>query len=316
MTKEKENIAMTKEKDLPARFQTPGEEPFPFFELPEVVHWKILREYVPVLTKARALGQLPEFSRLLRDRSCWTNVSDEYAQVVSILSKLREGLYVASDSFPHRSYYVGTSDYSVTFTLCSVTDRMFQHYPDELDRFGVFTPACNLRDFLKCFLKRYELVEQSPLLVYRFGIGRIFVRNPITNVVMWTDGATYAIKNNKCEISKPYINYYNSDVLHLIFDDKNTVSFQYYDKLEPISLESHILHDGTMLSYEMRPDWDEGSIPVGKKLCQFEISLKGRKELFVHISTPALGFCRWYNDHELFNILSKDISLKVSESCL
>lgn len=99
--------------------QTDLFEPFPFFDLPKVVQWKFLRQYVPVLTEIHTLAQLPEFSDLLHTRSSWFNVSDEFAQLIPILYSLREGLYVTSKDLPDHSYYVPreTSGNRVYFML-------------------------------------------------------------------------------------------------------------------------------------------------------------------------------------------------------
>lgn len=294
------NFAMANEQD-PTVFW----KPFPFFDLPAVVKWKILREYLPVLTKTHTLGQVPLFSRLLGDRSSWTNTSDDYAQVVASLGALREGLYLVSEEdFPKHGYYVSMGTSTVTFTLCYFNDRYFAKYPEKLQKLSILTAASNLRDFLKCFLKRYRPIGQNPILVYRFNNTGIFFINPDSNVVMWTDNETYAIKQNKCEIKQSHF----GNTVRLLLKDKNKVFLRYYDrkyKLEPRSLESHLLYDD--INFDRHKWWEEDSLSLGRKSCQFEISLEGKKEISVHVSTSNRRLCRYFNNYELFNILSKSI---------
>lgn len=314
------NLTMTNEQEedplnyVPTLFWTPEDEPFPFFELPVVVQWKILREYLPILTKARALGRLPEFSRLLHARSSWTNVSEEFSQIVPILSTLREGLYVPSnEDLPDMGYYVTMGASGLTFSMCCIGYVMFRMHYREFYQFSVLTAASNLRDFLKCFLKRYQPVEKNPILVYRINNGQIFFIDPTANVVMWADDSRHKIKHNECTIAEPFFNFFSFSVtngIHFILENKNWVSLQYCDRkllIEPTLLESRVLYvDDVELDLQIFTK-EEGLLTIGRKLCQFEISLEGRKEISVHVSTPSPGLCRWCNDHELFNILSKSI---------
>lgn len=291
--------------------------PFPFFDLPAVVQWKILRQYIPVLIKTHTLEQVPQFSRLLCDRSSWINVSDEYSQLASSLAELREGLYVVSkEDFPKHGYYVSMGMSTVTFTLCYFNDRFFAKYPEELQQFSILTAASNLRDFLKCFLKRYRPVGQNPILVYRFSGTGIFFINPDSNVVMWTDDETYGIKHNKCEIKKPYygVGFHGLNGVRLLLKYKNKVFLRYYDrkyKLEPRSLESHLLYDD--LNFDRHKYWEEDPLSLGRKSCQFEISLEGKKEISLRVLTSNLRCCRFFNDHELFDILSESIEKIILE---
>lgn len=236
-------------------------------------------------------------------------MSEEYSQ---IFSKLREGLYVISEEeFPKQGYYVSMGTNTVTFVACYVNERFYAKCPDELQQFSFRTAESNLRDFLRCFLQRYRPLGQNPILVYRFSNTGIFFINPVSNLLLWTDDETYEIKKHcKCEIKKPRFfgeSFFGLNGIHLFLEDNNRVILRYYNrkyKLEPRSLESHLLYDHSNFD---RKTWKEHSSSIGEKLCQFKISLEQRKEISVSMSISQLSFYRFYNDHDLFNRLSKSI---------
>lgn len=314
------HFAMTKEQEVDTLEQVSWmqeEKSFPFFDLPEVVQWKILREYVPVLTKTHTLGQVSQFSDLLRTRSAWVNVSAEYSELVSVLGKLQEGLYVKSEEFPKFGYYVSMepSKNTVEFTRYYDDDRYFFPYSKKQQKFSASTTVSNLRDFIEKFLKRYRPVEENPIMVYRFPETNqtIFI-NVKSNIVMWTDEKTYKIEHNKCEIKNPIksfifsYDYYSNDISFSLQND-NQMFLQYYDreyKLKPKTLESHLLYNDTYFNRKMQKNSKEKVLtPSKKKCCRFKISLKNVNEIFVRLWTFFPLHCMHFSECILFDMLSE-----------
>lgn len=305
-------LAMTSSEDATAGF--------PFFRLPVLVQWKILRQYVPILVKIHVLEKIPEFTNLLEDRSSWTDVFDELAESISILRSLREGLYVpSSENIPEHGYYVSWSDSgnSVTFTLCCISSRVYQLFPFKVHRFGVSTRASNLRDFLKRFLEEYCPLERKKIIAYQFNNYHDFFIDPLTDSLMWC-GRIRPIKNNKLTIGNGKI---TSDWRnHQIFLKKDyTVELHLYREkctLKPKSLESHLLNDDEYNFHNrcndlLRDEWEGGPLPFTRKAGQFEISLKQNEEISVDVSTANVYVTWRHNNADLFNILSNDIVEKI-----
>lgn len=87
-------------------------EPFPFFDLPEVVIDKILKEYVPVTDKAGALSEIPIFKQYLTRKSLWYPSSLHFFEQTR---KIKPGWYVKSDDLRYVRYYaVDYFDLTVT----------------------------------------------------------------------------------------------------------------------------------------------------------------------------------------------------------
>lgn len=298
---------------------------FPFFELPLLVRWKILRQYVPVLAKIHVLGRMPEFENLLEDRSSWLDISDEFAGLIPVLRSLRVGLYVLSgEDVPGHGYYVSRkiSEDKITFTLCCMryrTDRKCTN----VHRFGVSAKASYLRDFLERFLQEYRPLERDAIFVYRTDCGSdlVFV-NPLAEKLM-VNGRIYPIKNNECVVPLFHRFGIPCSTGHYSFK-KNNVMEAYTDIwyprrvraekeiIQPVSLESHLLND----DYEyysdddlLRDIWKGGPLPINTEPGHFEISLKQNETIPVEVSIANRYITPRYK--ELFHTLSKSIVVKM-----
>lgn len=281
---------------LPTLFFIPEHDPFPFFDLPQVVQWKILSQYVPLFDKTQILGQIPEFSDLLLCRSSWLDVSDSFAGLVSALRSLREGLYVIHRDLPDHGYHVEMdSEKSILiFTLCCFIDRMYVFTPIQVHRFDISAPVTNLCDFLTFFLKNYIPADQKQILAYRFHkIYSIFI-NTCANVAMWIDGRIIEMKNNKAVTG--------DSGLHFNLKYDNTLELDIRgckDTLVPESLESHILMDHHY--------WEEGVVPLDRKVCRFQFSFEEKETISLSVETINRFYCRKFRNEDLFDLLSKSI---------
>lgn len=299
-------------EDLPLHFRTSEDKSFRFFDLPSLVQENILRQYVPVLTKIHTLGQIPQFSKLLDCRLSWMNVSDEFAQLIPILRSLQKGLYVRDDDLPDHGYYVSreTSGNTFTFTLCCISQRMKAHYSHRIWKINVSIPTSNLVTFLKFFSKYYCPATQKSILAYRFNNSFIYVNRP-ASVAMGFDGEKKKIKNNKCILVDVFEHPWfkpNGVVLKLEEDtDADLIIGRAIYTLDSRSLESSILSDDYDDGYFIPDDWKAGSIPIARKVCKIEISLEGKSEIAVHVSTtnPDIGW--QFNNGDSLNMLSEKI---------
>lgn len=146
----------------PAPFQEPANEegePFPLFQLPELVIDKILKDYIPVIDK-KMLSKIPEFKQYLLRQSLWYPSSLNFLKCVGYI---QPGWHVNSDNFRYIRYFdVDYVSLSVTMHLFYITkkhtripvtkkekrwhlkDTLLAHYPKYVSN-DIFIP---LREFL------------------------------------------------------------------------------------------------------------------------------------------------------------------------
>lgn len=285
---------------------------FPFHDLPLLVQLKILREYVPVLTKIYVLGKLPEFSDLLRCRSSWWDTSETFSRLVPLFRLLRRGFYVISKDLPDHGYYVSIEwENTISLTLCGIS-RMVWHFPIDPGILRCSTasvPPSNLYEFLTLFLKHYILAP--PVLAYRYRGLRTFFVNRSANAVMWDDCETYTFDQNECVINPKY-DYFGSirftlndnDRVKLRFEKSVTKNLQ--EKCKPISLESCILDDFSFLKSVYEDDWDN-PVPFRSRICEFRFKFEKKDRISVCLKFRNLHACWYYRNEDLFNAISKDI---------
>lgn len=310
---------------LPLLFWMPEDKPFQFFDLPVLVQEKILRQYVPVLTKIDTLSQIPHFSDLLRCRSSWLNVSDEFAQLIPILRLIQEGMYVLeADDLPKHGYYVskGTSGNTITFTLFCINKKILRPNAHKLWETNVSTPVADLISFLIFFSNHYCLAAKKSILAYQTRTNNFIYVNSSGTVAWWPDGSKKSINSNKlCQLGRCGI------VLRL--KDGNEAELFMIPELSPfepwsplvnplkaMSLESSILNNdytyGT-IEHLVPNSWKAGPIPITRKLCTIEISLGGKGDVGVRVSTPNTSLCRQINNKYLLNTLTENIMKELLE---
>lgn len=323
MTLEFPKNTVTMSSDDPLHFLswTPEDKHFPFFHLPALVQEKILKQYVPVFTKINTLSQIPQFSKLLNCRSSWLNVSDEFAQLIPILRSLQEGVYVPNDDLPHHGYYVsrGTSGNTITFTLFCINEKKKIYISDKIWDINVSSPTANLITFLNFFLKGYYPAANSSVSAYKCDKSFIYV-NPSATVAMWINGKKRKIKYGKCCLvdvfDQPWFKP-NGIVLRLN-DDKNAdlIVGKYVYTLNYMSLKSSILYDDIddYISNDLVPNkWKTGPIPINRKICTIEISLEGKKDIAIQVSTPNPYLCATVHNKKMLNMLTENIMEELSK---
>lgn len=292
---------------LPVLFWTPEDKPFPFFDLPVWIQEKILRQYVPVLTKMYTLGQIPRFSKLLQSRFSW--LSEEFVQWIPIFRSIQDGIYVLDNDLPDHGFYVSTSP--LTFTLFCIGDRMSTYTFRSLWRFSHLTPLFNLITFLNMFLERYCTVAQKTVLAYPFYKDFIYV-NPSASVAMWTsyEKKIKKLNHNECILmslsevpwNRPYGTVFKME------EDKsaNLIDGKTIKTLQSTSLESSILNNDWDVYNQSRqycPDsWKGGLIPLSRKVCKLEIVLK--EHIVVHVSTADPSQCLEFINENCLNMLN------------
>lgn len=307
------------------RKNRPAVEPFPFLRLPELVQSKILKQYVPVLSKIHALDQIPEFSDMLRDRSSWMNVSEEFTRLIPVLRSLREGLYVVSTDLPEHGYYVSrdNSEDKIAFTLCCIGEKIDDTCPMEMRRFEVSTSVSNLREFIEFFLEHYCPVEEKQVSAYRFHKCYDFFINPARNAVLWHDGFVYPILYGTCSIGSPwnvFSSFFLADIHVRLQNGNKTITVHdgcdEIHKLRSKSLKSLLLTDDRLHTesekYLSSENWKGGDpLPLSRKAGRFEISLAGKEKISVNASTPEAVSCWRFNNKKLMDKLSPSINENV-----
>lgn len=310
---------------LPLLFWIPEDKPFQFFDLPLLVQEKILRQYVPVFPKIHTLSLIPHFSDLLHCRSSWLNVSDEFAQLIPILRLIQEGMYVLEvDDLPNHGYYVskGTSGNTITFTLFCINKTILRPNAHKLWEMNFSTPVANLINFLNFFSNHYYLANKKSILAYQTRTNNFIYVNSSGTVVWWPNGSKKLINSNKfCPLSR-------CGIVFRLKDDNEAELFTipelrpfepwrpFVNSLKAMSLESSILKNdytyGT-IEHLVSNSWKAGPIPITRKLCTIEISLEGKRDIGVHVSTPNTSLCRQINNKDLLNTLTENIMKELFE---
>lgn len=285
------------------------EYPFPFHDLPLVVQWKILREYVPPLVKIYVLGDLPEFADLVSCRSSWWDTSEVFSRLVPLFRSLRQGLYVIAKDLPDHGYYVSIEwENTLSLTLCCISRSVWQFPIDPgILRYITVSPSNNLYAFLTLFLKHYTFVEHKPpILAYRYRGSRTFFVNRPANTVMWDDGETYILTENKCVI-KPKYDYFRLVRFTLKDDDRVKLKFcGMRETCKPMSLKSCILNDFNYLKSVYQDDWDN-QVPFRSRVCEFRFKFEEKDRISVCVKFRNPHACWFYTNEDLFNAINKDI---------
>lgn len=193
---------ISKEKIYPSNKDhvTCETEPFPFFDLPEEIIEKILKEYVPVSEKAGTLSEIPTFKQYLARERVWCSST---LKLFKLMGSIKPGWYVTSNNLRFsRCLLVDYFHLSVTiyyFDLTIKQARMPVHGSRHYDSFETF---------LK-FQFEEPLVSVKDVLVYEchsfsFPIHFWIFKSP--NCVRWRQGKDWQwssfgrLKNNVCFI--------------------------------------------------------------------------------------------------------------------
>lgn len=198
----------------------PESEPFPFFDLPELVIRKILKEYVPVSDKMCVLSQIPEFKPYLQQKSLWFEPT---LKLFQLTSSIKSGWYIVYDKLPIFHYFlVDYFDLSVTMHIFHVEDRnnriavQYKKWP----RKGLF---CLEQLIIFLNYPFVNFVKENEVLVYSYEDSIYFWIFKPTKIVHWSrDCQFYQLINNTCSMLD------NNDKFILTLRDDFSVVLQSY----------------------------------------------------------------------------------------
>lgn len=193
---------ISKEKIYPSNKDHVETEPFPFFDLPEDVIEKILKEYVPVSEKAGALSEIPAFKQYLDRERVWCTST---LKLFQLMGSIKPGWYVtASDLRFLRYLFVDYFHLSVTIYYFDVAIKQARTLIRGSRHYDSF------ETFLK-FRCEEPLVPVKDLFVYEcnsFSFPIHFWIFKSQNFVHWRQGKDwqwssfgfFQLKNDECFI--------------------------------------------------------------------------------------------------------------------
>lgn len=181
---------------------TPEIKSFPFFDLPDLVISKILKEYVPVTDKVDTLSQIPEFEPYLSRKGLWFQPT---LKLFHTVKSMKPGWYVDYDNL-HNRYYVSINYFNLNFMIHSFCSRFSGFQPIQYTR-KCYHPLSNVQAVVEKF-NYFNLtpVEPNDVLVYHWS-----TRHPYRDIFFWifrsqnvvrtsfTD-KEYCMEQNKCLI--------------------------------------------------------------------------------------------------------------------
>lgn len=182
---------------------TPEEKSFPFFNLPDLVISKILKEYIPVTDKVDTLSQMPEFEPYLSRKSLWFQST---LKLFRLVKSLKSGWYVDYDNV-HNRYYISVDYFNLNFTIHSFCSK-FSGVQTIKHTEKLYRPLSSIEAVVKKFQSLSLIpVEQNDVLVYHWT-----TRHPYRDVFFWIFRSLnvvrtsfiadeYQLKQNKCLIS-------------------------------------------------------------------------------------------------------------------
>lgn len=212
---------------LKASNSQPESEPFHFFDLPELVIHKILKEYVPVSVKMGVLSQIPDFNPYLQQKSLWFQPT---LKLFQLAGSIKSGWYVECDKLPTFYYFlIDYFDLSVTLHYFNIENKKCRiavqdkKSPKEhsviLERFITFKNFPTL-----------SFVKENDLLVYHYEDKHrniyFWIFRP-KKIVHWSrNRQLYKLRNNTCSMLDEV--FYNTSLFTLTLNDDFSVLLQQY----------------------------------------------------------------------------------------
>lgn len=214
--------------------------PFPFFDLPAIVQWKTLRQYLGFSGKVTMLANIPEFAACLVDPEtpCW----------LPPIHSLSPGFYVrVDDPLPHILYHV-TMERENRFSIlcCSVFFPLSANNAHSQSGMVNFVESeAVVNHFTRFFLNGHVLQEHQPIKSYT-DIRYNFLINLSRKIVLWEDLTIHEInEKGKCDIQ------INCDKrVRISLDPRDAVSF-FDEKGEKEMIRGRSL--ASLISTEMFP---------------------------------------------------------------
>lgn len=279
---------------------------FSFHNLPLLVQWKILRQYIPILCKAFVLHKIPEFSKLLSYEQSWMKPSE----IFSILCSLKNGLYINLENFSRKAYYVSLDQRKITFTLCCLDKSVIDYKVCAISSECPINPFTSksmipitlpiFKKFLVTFLNNYTFSVNNVVKVYEFQ-GYFFV-NYSTNKVCWNNGNFYDIANGLCNVRLSKFKWYQiilkdnyfielriNSINHFCFENDKCGTLK-TENLAPISLETYLL------SKEKR-------VYEHKSICQINFHFITDDHVMLNVKADNPRMCLEYLNANLLDCL-------------
>lgn len=283
---------------------------FPFQNLPVLVQWKILKQYIPLLCKAFVLQDMPEFSNLLQDYQSWTKPSKTFFNFFSRLCSLKKGLYINLDNFSKKAYYVSMDQKKITFTLCRLDYTLFDYKEGTLSSDYPLYPfkpprllsihLSKFQRFLKIFLNNYDALPiDNAIKVYKFR--RHFFINYLTNKVHWFNGKIYDIVNRMC-----FINICKLKIYQIILKDNYMIKLRIFELVDIFSDENDVIWKDEILrpiSLEKFPLSDKEQLDLFRPICKINFHFKTNDCVKLTVQTDNLKMCFDYLDETLLDCL-------------
>lgn len=277
---------------------------FSFHNLPVLIQWKILRQYIPILCKAFVLHNMPEFSNLLEYHQTWTK--SVFSNFFPILCALKEGLYINLEIFSRKAYYVSMDQSKITFTLCCLDKTLLEYEGSECP-INPFTSKLMipitlpiLQKFLMTFLNNYTFSLNNVVKVYEFR-GYFFV-NYSTKKVCWNNGNFYDIVDRLCIVKLSKFRWYQIILKDNYFielrinpmnpfrSEKVNYGTLKTENLAPISLETYLL-------------FKEKRVYKHKSVCEINFQFITDDHVMLNVKADKPRMCLEYLDANLLDCL-------------
>lgn len=184
-------------------------EPFPFFDLPELVIHKILKEFVSVSDKMGALSHIPEFKSYLQLKSLWHQST---LKVFQLAGSFTSGLYLeCGDSLTFYYFFVNYFDLTITIHYFNIKFKNLSYALQGEKRLKKRSAV--LESFNRFFdYSTLCLVKENEIFVYRYeeNINKniyFWIFQP-QKIVRWSkNNRLYRLRNNMCSMmSKEFCN--------------------------------------------------------------------------------------------------------------
>lgn len=218
------------------------QEPFPFFNLPDLVIQKILKEYVPVSDKAGALSQIPEFAPYLIRKCLWFPSTLKFYHHVD---SLKTGWYVNSHDLDYQ-FYVCVNYFDFTVTVYHFNIKYRHTHVIRIDKTKI--EKCRRTSSLQRFQDTLISVKRDDFLVYPFKCSPVdtyfwFFR-PQNVVYTSCSSKVYVFKNNQCLLVNPS---FHSGTVNFTFKEDSTAILKCQDHKD-LENDSCPMNFGKLLS--------------------------------------------------------------------
>ena len=165
---------------------------FPFFNLPILLQWKILRQYVSLTEKIHVLSTIPEFSNLLESQESWPSLSKEKLEFLEWMRLLKPGLYFDPE-IPDYKIQISFNEINLTLSICYLSHRYGMiKQQQQLCRTRSFSQVLQ---FLTQLKNRLSLASNI-ISYYNKILGVIIIDHNLN--VLYRYGEIHQLENNEC----------------------------------------------------------------------------------------------------------------------